>query len=164
MDQTALLDEETGVRRGGKYLTFMLGREAYGLEILRVREIIGMMDITRVPRMPEFVCGVINLRGRVIPVVDLRARFGMDKQDTTKETCIIVVDLENCFMGIVVDSVWEVLDIHEDEIDETPEFGIAVDTEFIKGMGKAREYVIMLLDIAKVLKAEEFRAIAELAD
>ena len=153
-------------KRGGeavgldKYLTFTLGEEEYGLEILKVREIIGLMEITRVPRMPEFVRGVINLRGKIIPVIDLRLKFGMAAADDTRETCIIVVDLEGTNMGVVVDRVSEVLDITADEVEETPEFGAAVDTAFIMGMGKAGDRVVMLLDIGKVLSGEEVAAIA----
>ncbi|MBC7229587.1 MAG: chemotaxis protein CheW [Actinobacteria bacterium] len=143
-----------------KYLTFTLGDEEYGLEILKVREIIGLMEITQVPRMPEFVRGVINLRGKIIPVIDLRLKFGMPASDDTRETCIIVVDLEGVNMGVVVDRVSEVLDLVSEDIEETPEFGAAVDTAFIMGMGKAGERVIMLLDIGKVLTGEEAAAIA----
>lgn len=144
-----------------KYLTFTLGKEEYGLEILRVREIIGLMDITVVPRMPNFVRGVINLRGKVIPVVDLRLKFGMNSIENTEETCIIVVDLDEMLMGILVDKVSEVLDIDKGEIDETPDFGISVNTEFILGMGKAKDKVIMLLDIQKVLTTSEIIKISE---
>ena len=147
--------------RMSKYLTFNLEEEVYGLEILRVREIIGLMDITKVPRMPEFVRGVINLRGKVIPVVDLRLKFGMPSTEDTKETCIIVVDLDDILMGIVVDRVSEVLDIDEQDIDEAPEFGVSVSTEFILGMGKARDKVILLLDIGKVLTTSEVAILAK---
>jgi len=147
--------------RMSKYLTFNLGDEVYGLEILRVREIIGLMDITKVPRMPNFVRGVINLRGKVIPVVDLRLKFGMDAAEDTKETCIIVVDLDDMLMGIVVDCVSEVLDIDEQDIDEAPEFGVSVSTDFILGMGKARDKVIILLDISKVLTTGEIAMLAK---
>lgn len=147
--------------RMSKYLTFNLGDEVYGLEILRVREIIGLMDITKVPRMPNFVRGVINLRGKVIPVVDLRLKFGMDAAEDTKETCIIVVDLDDMLMGITVDCVSEVLDIDEQDIDEAPEFGVSVSTDFILGMGKARDKVIILLDISKVLTTGEIAMLAK---
>jgi len=138
-----------------KYLTFALGEEEYGLEILKVREIIGLMDVTRVPRMPGFVRGVINLRGKVIPVVDLRLKFGMEHIDDTEQTCIIVVDLGDIVMGVVVDRVSEVLDIMENQIEETPSFGVEVDTDFILGIGKAKDKVVIILDIGKVLTAEE---------
>lgn len=144
-----------------KYLTFALGNEEYGLEILKVREIIGLMDITRVPRMPDFVRGVINLRGKIIPVIDLRLRFGMSEQEDTKETCIIVVDLEKLLIGVVVDKVSEVLDIIADKIEGAPDFGISVDTEFILGVGKCDDNVVMILDIAKVLTTDDINRLLE---
>lgn len=145
-----------------KYLTFTLGAEEYGLEILKVREIIGLMDITRVPRMPDFVRGVINLRGKVIPVIDLRQKFGMETQEDTQETCIIVVDLSSTMMGVVVDKVSEVLDIADEEIEETPDFGVKINTDFIQGVGKSKGKVVMLLDIGMVLTAEETQSISEI--
>jgi purine-binding chemotaxis protein CheW len=144
-----------------KYLTFALGNEEYGLEILKVREIIGLMDITRVPRMPDFIRGVINLRGKIIPVIDLRLKFGMDELEDTKETCIIVVDLERLLIGVVVDQVSEVLDIVENKIEDTPDFGISVDTEFILGVGKCDENVVMILDIAKVLTTDDINRLLQ---
>lgn len=138
-----------------KYLTFALGQEVYALEILMVKEIIGLMEITRVPRMPDFVRGVINLRGKVIPVVELRLKFAMEQVDETKETCIIVVDLGDTLMGIVVDKVSEVLDIPVSEIEATPTFGVSIDTKFILGIGKVKGKVIILLDIKAVLTFEE---------
>jgi purine-binding chemotaxis protein CheW len=145
----ALLDRE------GKYLTFALGPEEYGLEILKVREIIGYMEITAVPQTPHEVKGVINLRGQVIPVVDLRAKFGMETAEITEESCIIVVEIShgnrNCSMGIVVDHVQEVLDIKGQDIEEAPQFGSSVDTNFILGMGKIGDTVKILLDIDRVL-------------
>ncbi len=141
--------------RAGKYLTFVLAGEEYGLEILTVREIIGMMDITAVPRTPAFVKGVINLRGKVIPVVDLRAKFGMSVAEKTDETCIIVVDVAGVEMGIMVDKVSEVLNIAEKDIEDAPSFGVNVNTDFIRGMGKAAGKVRILLDITKVLSRAE---------
>lgn len=154
-------DRGSGTNLAQKYLTFSLAGEEYGLEILRVREINGLMDITPVPRMPGYVRGVINLRGKVIPVMDLRLKFDMERAEDTKETCIIVVDLDELFMGIVVDRVSEVLDIFENEIDETPEFGVQVNTDFILGMGKTKGKVIILLDIKKVLGSGELSSIAQ---
>ena len=133
MTETAVLDRQ--VEKLDKYLTFALGDEAYGLEIMQVREIIGLMAITNVPRMPAFVRGVINLRGKVIPVVDLRLKFGMPRIEDTKETCIIVVNIDGLLIGIVVDRVTEVLDITEEKIEETSTFGVHVDTQFIMGLG-----------------------------
>jgi purine-binding chemotaxis protein CheW len=137
--------------RGGKFLTFFLAGEEYGLEILKVQEIIGMMDITPVPRAPEFICGVINLRGKVIPIVDLRLRFGMPSADRTAETCIIVVEANRVQTGIVVDQVSEVANIPSESIEDTPAFGDTVETDFILGIGKSEGRVKLLLDIDKVL-------------
>lgn len=139
----------------GKYLTFILNDEEYGLEILKVREIIGLMDITPVPQIPSFIKGIINLRGKVIPVVDLRLKFGMQEAEYTKETCIIVVDIENRLMGIIVDTVSEVLDINAKDIEPTPSLGSTIKTDFILGMGKVKGKVKILLDIDKVLNLEE---------
>ncbi|MCE5279993.1 MAG: chemotaxis protein CheW [Planctomycetaceae bacterium] len=147
--------------RAGKYLTFFLAEEEYGLEILRVREIIGMMDITAVPRTPEHVKGVINLRGKVIPVIDLRLKFSMPSVEQTEQTCIIVVDVGRIEMGIMVDKVSEVLDIGAAEIEDTPSFGLDVDTEFILGMGKTNGKVTILLDITRVLSGSEAAGVVE---
>jgi len=151
--------------RAGKYLTFKLAGEEYGLQILKVREIIGLMEITKVPRTPHFVRGVINLRGKVIPVVDLRAKFGMEHAEDTEETCIIVVEMERdgsaVQMGILVDTVSEVLDIVEEEIEEAPSFGAEVDTGFILGMAKAKGAVKILLNIEEVLTAGELLVVSE---
>ncbi len=139
----------------GKYLTFALAHEEYGLEILKVREIIGYIDVTAVPQTPHYVKGVINLRGQVIPVVDLRSKFGMETTDVTDETCIIVVEITHggrkFNTGIVVDRVQEVLDIPGGNIEDAPQFGVSVNTDFILGMGKVGESVKILLDIDRVL-------------
>ena len=158
-EQVAEATVNAAESRAGKYLTFVLANEEYGLEILKVREIIGMMDITAVPRTPEFVKGVINLRGKVIPVIDLRRKFGLESAEQTEETCIIVVDVGTVEMGIVVDRVSEVLDIAATEIEDAPSFGVDVDTEFILGMGKSEGRVTILLDISKVLSGEELEGI-----
>ncbi len=147
----------------GKYLTFMLAEETYGIGILKVKEIIGMMPITSVPRTPEFVKGVINLRGKVIPVVDLRLKFSMDAADYTDRTCIIVVEIDSdngtVLIGIVVDAVSEVLNIKEEEIEETPAFGSKLNTDYILGMAKMEGGVKILLDIDKVLSSKEIEMI-----
>ena len=131
--------------RAGKYLTFRLAQEQYGLEILKVREIIGLMDLTKVPKTPHDIRGVINLRGKVIPVLDLRLKFGMEAKQDTEETCIIVVDIAgedgSILMGILVDAVSEVLDIQSSEIEDAPTFGADVDTRFILGIGKVKNTV-----------------------
>ena len=162
MEETASTIEQVNqavVNKEGKYLTFALAHEEYGLEILKVREIIGYMDITAVPQTPHHVKGVINLRGQVIPVVDLRAKFGMDTAEVTEETCIIVVEIvqgtRNFQTGIVVDHVQEVLDIAGGDIEDAPQFGSSVDTDFILGMGKIGDTVKILLDIDKVLSGDD---------
>ena len=141
--------------RGGKYLTFALGHEEFGLEILKVREIIGYMEITAVPRTPSCVRGVINLRGQVISVIDLRSKFGMLTAERTDQTCIIVVethqDGRKVSTGIIVDKVREVLNIATDSIEDAPTFEASIDTSFILGMGKIGDSVKILLDIDKVL-------------
>jgi purine-binding chemotaxis protein CheW len=145
----------------GKYLTFVLGHEEYGLEILKVREIISVMEITEVPQVPAFIKGVINLRGKVIPIIDLRLKFGMSAIEYTRETCIIVVNVHDLLLGIVVDTVAEVLDIIEKDIDPAPTFGSAIKTDFILGMGKVKGKVKILLDIDKVLSSEELEVVAQ---
>ena len=139
----------------GKYLTFTLGQEEYGIEILKVREIIGYMEITSVPRTPEYVQGVINLRGQVIPVLDLRTRFEMPTAEVTEQTCIIVaeISLQNrrFSAGLVVDQVQEVLDIDAENIEDSPQFGASVQTDYILGIGKVGNAIKILLDIDKVL-------------
>ena len=164
----ALLDTESNQE---KFLTFTLGDEEYGQEILRVREIIGMIDITPLPQTPDFVKGVVNLRGKIIPVIELRVKFGMPSIEYTEETCIIVVEVaeesndEDQFqMGVIVDSVSEVLDIQKNQIEPAPQFGCTVNTEYILGMGKVedkdKEKVIILLDIDKVLTQTELESLS----
>lgn len=142
----------------GKYLTFALGDEEYGLPVLKVREIIKILDITAVPQVPTHVKGVINLRGKVIPVVDLRLKFSFASQPYTERTCIIVVEVSlqatTVMMGIVVDSVSEVLNITDGEIEATPEFGDRVVTDYIRAMAKVKGRVKILLDLDRVLGAE----------
>jgi len=150
-ESTAVLYEA----EGGKFLTFQLQGEEYGLEILKVREIMGLMNITTVPQTPAYVRGVINLRGQVIPVVDLRLKFGMKEGEDGKRTCIIVVDVNGVMMGIVVDTVSEVMDIESSCIEATPSFGTKLNTDYILGMGKVNERVKILLDIDKVLTSDE---------
>jgi purine-binding chemotaxis protein CheW len=159
MSQQVAVVAQDVAGKAGKYLTFVLAGEDYGLEILKVREIIGMMNITAVPRTPSFVKGVINLRGKVIPVVDLRTKFAMPAVEQTAQTCIIVVYVGEIEMGIVVDEVSEVMDIDAKDIEDAPSFGVNVDTAFILGIGKAAEKVTILLDISKVLTGGEFSAV-----
>jgi purine-binding chemotaxis protein CheW len=154
--------------RAGKYLTFALGKEEYGLEILKVREIIGYMDITAVPRTPDHVKGVINLRGQVISVVDLRTKFDMEPIERTDQTCIIVVDIQQggrrLNTGIVVDRVSEVLSISADKIEDAPAFDASVQVDFILGMGKIGDTVKILLDIDRVLSATDTIALQAITE
>ena len=158
---------ESMAYREGKYLTFTLDNEEYGIGILKIREIIGMLPITSVPQTPPFVKGVINLRGKVIPVVDLRLRFKMEEIEYSERTCIIVVEIEGqagtVQIGIVVDAVSEVLNIKAEDIEETPTFGVKLNTEYIFGMAKMEGGVKILLDIDKVLNAEEIAVLEQAA-
>ena len=148
----------------GKFLTFVLGEEIYGIEILKASEIIGLMDITTVPQTPDYMKGVINLRGKVIPVIDLRMKFSMKKWERTQETCVIVVEVNSTSIGLIVDSVSEVSDITGAEIEDAPNFGQGIDTSFIMGLGKVRDKIIILLDIETVLSTEELEMVEELAE
>jgi len=154
---------ETVESRAGKYLTFRLGEEEFGLEILKLQEIIQLQSITRVPRTPDYVRGGINLRGKVIPVVDLRLKFGLDRAEDTERTCIVVVQIRHAdgmvVMGTIIDEVREVLDIPGASIEDAPSFGASIETEFILGMGKIGNSVKILLDIDKVLSGREIQHI-----
>jgi len=156
---------ESMADREGKYLTFSMANEEYGIGIRKIKEIIGMMLITTVPQTPAFVKGVINLRGKVIPVIDLRLRFGMDSIEYTERTCIIVVEVQGqsgtVMIGIVVDSVSEVLNINGEDIEETPAFGTSLNTNYISGMAKIEESVKILLDIDRVLSKDEIKSLAK---
>jgi len=148
------------LEKEGKYLTFSLANEEYGIGILKIKEIIGMMPITNVPQTPAFVKGVINLRGKVIPVTDLRLKFGIEAMEYTERTCIIVVEIDGKFgntimLGIVVDSVSEVLNIRGQDIESTPTFGTKLETDYILGMAKTEGKVKILLDIDRVLSSDE---------
>lgn len=145
--------------RDGKYLTFTLAGEDYGIGILKIKEIIGMMPITSVPQTPSFVKGVVNLRGKVIPVMDLRLKFGLPAIDYSERTCIIVVEISgqsgSIKIGIVVDAVSEVLNIKGEDVENTPAFGARVNTDYILGMAKIGGSVKILLDIDKVLNSQD---------
>jgi purine-binding chemotaxis protein CheW len=147
----------------GKFLTFVLGSEVYGIEILKVREIIKLMDITTVPRTPDYMKGVINLRGKVIPIINLRSKFSMPEIEHTQETCIIVVEVNKTSIGIIVDSVSEVSNINSGEIEDAPHLGQDIDTNFILGLGKTKERIVILLDIEQVLSSEELEKVGQLA-
>lgn len=151
----------------GKYLTFQLGRESYGIGILKVQEIVGVMPVTRMPRMPSFVRGLVNLRGKVIPVFDLRLKFGLEGKEDTERTCIIVVRLslgsetaDQVTLGVIVDEVSEVVDVPASQIEPAPAFGAVVDVSFLLGVGKVGNKVVMLLDADRILPREELEAVA----
>lgn len=144
----------------GKYLGFRLAEERYGLEILRVQEIISLINITRVPRAPEFVAGVINLRGKVIPVLNTRLKLSFEKTENTEKTCIIVVEIFRdgypVSIGIIVDEISEVVTLAAENIAETPAFGISVNTEYIMGIGKSEGQIVILLDIDRIFSKDLF--------
>jgi purine-binding chemotaxis protein CheW len=152
--------------RAGKYLIFNLGAEEFGTEVLKVREIMGLQDITTVPQVPSYVKGVINLRGKVIPVVDLRLKFGLPPEEYTARTCIIVVRTrqgeEDLMIGMVVDGVVEVLTLNAADIEDTPDFGPGVVTPYIRGMAKIKDKVKILLDIDQVLSTSELHGLSAL--
>ncbi len=153
--QDSLMADQDTAHLGGKFLTFFLAEEEYGLEILKVETIIVVLPITPVPRTPEFIRGVVNLRGQIIPIVDLRLKFGMESIEQTEETCIIVVRAQGIQMGVIVDRVSEVLDIAAEDIEDAPSFGMDVNTDYILGIGKSDSKVKLLLDIDRVLSTQE---------
>lgn len=162
MDKRKKGDDLGALSREGKYLTFVLCGEEYGIEILKVREIIGVMNITPVPQTPGYMKGVINLRGKVIPVVDLRLKFGFQEVEHTKETCIIVVEVKNKLTGVLVDTVSEVLDVGGQDLEPAPHLGDGINTEIFLGMAKIKDKVKILLDIDKVLGSEEINMVESL--
>jgi len=147
--------------RTGKYLTFQLGNEEFGIRVLKVREIMGLQEITAVPQTPAHIKGVINLRGKVVPVIDLRLKFGLSAAEYTQRTCIIVTQVQGeagtVMIGAVVDGVSEVLNLTAAEIEDTPDFGQSVSTSYLLGMAKSKGKVKILLDIDKVLSSQELQ-------
>lgn len=152
----------------GKYLTFQLGKEAYGIGIMKVQEIVGVMPVTRMPKLPHFVRGLVNLRGKVIPVFDLRLKFGLERREDTDRTCIIVVRLSldgsrpgasEVTLGVIVDEVSEVVNVPAEAIEPPPAFGSSVDVSFLLGVGKLGNKVVMLLDADRILPREELQSV-----
>lgn len=168
--QVAVPEYETAVNtkaeRAGKYLIFQIGKEEFGVRVLTVREIMGILDITSVPHTPAYIKGVINLRGKVIPVVDLRLKFGMPELAYTPRTCIIVVQVQagdtTVLMGLVVDGVAEVLTLAEPDIEDTPDFGNGIGTGYLLGMAKIKGKVKILLDIDEVLSTQDLQGLDSL--
>lgn len=144
----------------GKYLTFWIGKEEYGIPILKAKEIIKMMDITSIPKTPPFMRGVINLRGKIIPIIDLRLKFRLEAKEYTERTCIIVVELvlgqTKRQMGIVVDTVSEVLNFPKNDLEPPPQYGTQLETGYLTGMGKIKDKVVLLLDIEKAFSDEDY--------
>ena len=159
MSDNELLDD-------GQLFTFMLSNEIYGIEISKVREVMDYKKITIVPKTPDFMKGVINLRGGVVPVIDLRLKFGMEETEKTVDTCIIIVDIsvdgEQTFIGALADSVKEVITLEAENIEPAPKIGTKLDTEFIRGMGKLNEEFVIVLDIEKIFTTEELIAVQEM--
>jgi len=156
------------VREVTQYLTFMLGEELFSLEIARVREVLDYSIITRVPRMPGYMEGVINLRGGVVPVVNLRTKFGMTEGDVTVNTCIIIIEAtvngEQLLLGLLADAVQEVLDLDRESIKPAPRIGTRLDTGFIKGMGRRNDRFIIILDIDRLFSADELGMVQGMRD
>lgn len=152
MKDAVFKDEESlQVIEGGKFLSFFLGAEEYAIGILKVQEIIGLMSITPVPRMPDYIRGVLNLRGKIVPVMNLRTRFGLPEVEDTEETCIIVVQEDQYLMGVLVDRVSEVADIGNEQLEEVPSFGITGNSEYLSAIGKVKDSVKMIVDVHKVV-------------
>jgi purine-binding chemotaxis protein CheW len=150
-----------------QYLTFGLGNETFAVDVAKAREVIDDINITAVPQTPEYMLGVINLRGRVVPVIDMRMKFGMDKAEQTVDSCIIVlevdVDGDVIVVGALADSVREVLDINPDQIEPPPRLGTKLNTEFIHGMGNCNDEFVIILDIDKVFSVEELNLVQEVS-
>lgn len=167
MEKQQGTDHEIGAKLAGKYLTFALDKEEYAIEILKVNQIIRLQPITAIPKTPTFVRGVINLRGMIIPIIDLRKKFAMSEHADTDRSCIVVIQLEQdrkkVNMGIVIDEVREVLEIPASDIEETPRFGASIDTEFIMGIAKTGKTIKIMLDIGKVLASSEIKTISGLS-
>lgn len=164
--ETSLQEKET-IARPGKYLTFSLQQESYGVEVLKVREIIRLQEITHVPQMPIYIKGVLNLRGKIIPVLDLRIKFKLPDIKDTESTCIIVVNIASsaetqALMGIIVDAVEEVVNINQSDIEDSPNFGSALQSNYIIGMAKIKGVVKTLLDIDKVVTSEDAAQIKQM--
>lgn len=151
-------------RRAGKYLAFHLAAEEFGIPVLSVREIMGLQDITAVPQTPSHVRGVINLRGKVIPVLDLRLKFGLPPVEYSQRTSIIVVKVGDAMMGVIVDGVSEVLNLTAADIEDTPDFGRGIEIPYILGMAKTKDRVRMLLDIEHILSTTELTDLGSLME
>lgn len=155
-------DGMTVGEKSGQYVTFILGEEEYGVEILKVQEIIGITPVTKVPYLPVFVKGVINLRGIVVPVIDLRLRFNLDMADYTDHTCVIIVKMGEKVTGMIVDTVSEVVDIPEEMVEPPPSFNSSINADFIQGMGKMDNKLVILLNVDRLLTDAEIGALGDM--
>lgn len=155
----------TSIDKAATYLTFMLGEEIFAVDVQNVREVLDYTSITKVPRTPDFMRGVINLRGSVVPVIDMRLKFGMEATEDTVDTCVIVMEIglddETTVIGALADSVKEVFDLDPGQIEPPPRIGTRLNTEFIRGMGKTNEQFIIILNIDKVFSADELDLVGE---
>jgi purine-binding chemotaxis protein CheW len=163
------MDTDRNLKEGGRqYLTFSLAGEAYGVDILRVQEIRGWTPVTTIPNTPAYMRGVLNLRGTIVPILDMRQRFNLEQAEYTAVTVIIVLSVHTehgeRVIGVVVDSVSDVLDVVEEEIKPSPDFGGSVNTEFINGLAALQDQMVMLLDIDKMLTSDEMSGLATLSD
>lgn len=151
--------QEGNIKDQKQFVTFVIANESYGVPVLKVQEIIGMTEIVHVPNCPGFMKGVINLRGSVVPVIDMRTRFSMDVRDYDMFTVIIIVEVKDILVGMIVDSVSDVVDIPTSEIQKTPSFTVKIDTDFIEGIGQINEKLVIILDIEKILSTEDVDAL-----
>ena len=157
--------EATNMASSQQYVTFSLGEELFGVEVTRAREILSVTPVTKVPQTPEYLLGVINLRGQVVPVVDMRLKLGLPVTEVTEDTCVIVVEVqidgESIIVGALADAVREVLEIRSDQIEPPPRLGTRLKTEFITGMGKVNEQFLILLNIDRVFSSEELAIVQD---
>ena len=158
----------SSITETSQYLTFELEDEVFALDIAKVREVLDFTSIAKVPQTPDFMLGVINLRGTVVPVVDMRLKFAMTRAETTVNTCIIIVEIEidgeNTVLGALVDSVQEVMDLDPDQIEPAPRIGTRLNTKFIKGMGKRDNHFIIIMDIDKIFSTDELTMVRDMGD
>jgi len=158
VDPASEAEEDT---QTGRFLTFFLGKETYGIEIRCVTEIMGMQAITKMPEMPDYIKGIINLRGLIIPLLDVRLRFGKEPREYDDRTCVVVIDLSGVSVGLIVDSVSEVLTISPENIGEVPTLNNSLKSNFVKSIGKLESGVVLLLDCDKLLNSEELDVVSE---
>ncbi|MBN2158587.1 MAG: purine-binding chemotaxis protein CheW [Spirochaetes bacterium] len=164
MNSTAIHESRGGKQEGvvkdqKQFVTFVISNENYGVPVLKVQEIIGMTEIVHVPNCPDFMKGVINLRGSVVPVIDMRKRFNMEERQYDMFTVIIIVEVRDMLVGMIVDSVSDVVDMPAADIQKTPNFTVKIDTDFINGIGQIGEKLVIILDIEKILSVEEIESL-----